>query len=112
MTSPDEIKFVSYTGRFPHLCSGVLSVLVNGVKFRFGYFFEDEEKSGPLLPPFWRSGGSAGVTESLDEFCNGGEWEMDDPKEEHYPPAVWSALPAILAAMNANVEHGCCGGCI
>lgn len=107
------IEFVSYTGKFPTLCSGVLTVRVDGRAWNFGYAWNFPERELlPRLPPFWKSGGCAGVTKDLDEFCDEGPWEMDDPNAELYPPEIFARLPEILAVMNANVPHGCCGGCI
>lgn len=106
------IEFVSYTGRFPNLCSGVLTVRVDGREVRFGYRWDGEDGHAPLLRPFWRSGGCAGVNADFDEFCESGPWELDAPAAEAYPLEIWQRLPDLLACMNANVPHGCCGGCI
>jgi hypothetical protein len=107
------IEFVSYTGKFPNLCSGILTVRVDGKTWHFGYPWKIADRElVPRLPPFWESGGCAGVTEDLDEFCAEGPWKMDDPNEKDYPPEVFARLPDILAVMNENVPHGCCGGCI
>ena len=34
------IKFISYTGKYPCLCLGVLTVEINGKKYKFGHDFE------------------------------------------------------------------------
>ena len=107
------IEFVSYTGKFPNLCSGVLTVRVDGKAWNFGYAWNFPERELlPRLPPFWKSGGCAGVTESLDEFCSEGPWKIDNPHADQYPPEILARVPEILAVMNKNVPHGCCGGCI
>ena len=107
------IEFVSYTGKFPTLCSGVLTVRIDGETWHFGYAWNKPERElVPRLPPFWISGGCAGVTESLDEFCSEGPWKIDNPPADQYPPEILARVPEILAVMNANVPHGCCGGCI
>ena len=31
------IKFISYTGKYPNLCSGVLTVEINGKEYKFGH---------------------------------------------------------------------------
>lgn len=113
MPSPAPIEFVAYTGKYPVLCSGVLTVRVDGKAWNFGYSWNFPERELlPRLPPFWKSGGCAGVDEDGEEFCDDGPWEMDDPNAELYPPEIFARLPEILAVMNANVPHGCCGGCI
>lgn len=50
-----RIEFVSYTGRYPNLCSGVLTLLINGKEVTFG-----PEWKGAEFPTFWASGGSCG----------------------------------------------------
>ena len=50
--------------------------------------------------------------ENWMEKVTEGAWEMSSAVEKDYPPDIWKALPAILDVMNANVPHGCCGGCV
>jgi hypothetical protein len=108
------IEFVSYTGKFPNLCSGILAVRVDGCEYRFGYGLHEEDVKGPLLPQFWTSGGGCGFTDDWDENVTSGPWEMclSPSEKESYPPEIRDMLPEILAVMNENVPHGCCGGCI
>ena len=37
-----RVKFIDYTGRYPNLCSGVLTLEIDGKIYKFGY----EEKYG------------------------------------------------------------------
>lgn len=32
-----HVKFVSYTGRYPNLCSGILTLEIDGENVNFGY---------------------------------------------------------------------------
>ena len=92
-----EIKFVNYTGSYPNLCSGVLTLLVNGKEVTFG-----PEWKGAEFPTFWASGGSCGFADNdwTDEF------DADELKE---------FLPykdELMEIFNLNVPFGCCGGCL
>lgn len=67
-----NIEFISYTGAYPSLCCGVLTVNVNGKKYKFrGYersllLNEGDDYYPEMLPKFWISGGH-GLDEDLDE---------------------------------------------
>ena len=113
------IEFVSYTGAFPCLCSGILTVRVDGKTWHFGYgrgysVNAQERELVPRLPPFWTSGGWCGFDDDWNEDVGEGPWEMcvSPSQLEYYPPEVRERLPDILAVMNENVPFGCCGGCI
>ena len=59
------IEFVSYTGEYPTLCHGVLTVKIDGKEYKFGheplsYDFCKHCYPDNNLPRFWSSGGSAG----------------------------------------------------
>lgn len=106
------IEFVSYTGAYPNLCRGILTVKVDGKQYRFGYYWNDE-KDKSLLEPFWQSGGSCGFDDEWNELVGQGPWEMsDEVKEDKYPKEIWDCLNDILDVMNQNVRGGCCGGCL
>lgn len=92
-----HVKFVSYTGTCPNLCSGVLTLEINNEKVAFGY--------GTLYRPFWSSGG--GITADYD--IRSGEWVID---AESIHPAYRQYADEIDRVFNENVPHGCCGGCI
>lgn len=97
MPHEQHVKFVSYTGVYPNLCSGVLTLEINGDKVAFGY--------GTSNRPFWCSGG--GITADYDIFS--GEWIID---AECIHPAYRQYVNEIARVFNENVPHGCCGGCI
>ena len=110
-----NIKFISYSGKYPNLCSGTLVVEIDGKKVIFGWTEPDnwmnEEKAD--YPRFWCSGGGVSFDEDwmeyVDSYC---DWEMSSPSEKDYPPEIWKLLPDILKVMNENVDGGCCGGCV
>ena len=112
-----NIEFVSYNGAYPNLCSGKLTVKIDGKEVSFGQTtkFWSWEKDEDLAdyPSFWCSGGGVGFnddwSEIVDSFC---DWEMSSPSEKDYSPEIWKLLPDILKVMNENVEGGCCGGCV
>lgn len=85
-----EIEFVSYTGEYPCLCIGTLTLKIDGKEMSFKGEFH--------------SGGTCYFDEDWDEHVTEGDWEAlnltDEEKEE------------ITLLFNVNVEHGCCGGCL
>ena len=70
----NHVKFVSYTGRWPNLCTGVLTLEIDGEKITFGYGFHSEDK--PKHYPFWISGG--GINPNYEGTWKGA-WES--PKD-------------------------------
>lgn len=107
------IEFVSYTGAYPNLCRGILTVRVDGKQYRFGYYWNDE-KDKSLLEPFWQSGGSCGFDDEWNELVSSDcPWVMDTwVKKDKYPKEIKDKLEDILEVMNQNVPGGCCGGCL
>ena len=94
-----HVKFIDYTGKYPNLCSGILTLEIDGEKATFGTF-------GWHYKKFWESGGSV-------------DWHTDNVLKDEWKIHI-EALPnkykkyatEIDRVFNANVEHGCCGGCI
>lgn len=89
-----KIEFVSYDGGFPCLCSGILTLKIDGRAVKFG---------GNYGKQFWESGGY------LDENYEpvDGDWiinERDLPKELRPYAGI------IEEIFNENVPCGCCGG--
>lgn len=93
----NNVKFIDYTGKYPCLCSGDLTLEINGKTYKFGY--------GQEYPKFWFSGGSCNFREGVSK----GEWEInvDDLPEELKKYSL-----EIDRVFNENVEQGCCGGCL
>lgn len=88
------VEFVSYNGRYPCLCSGTLTIKVDGKTYSF---------RNAML-----SGGQICRNEEWDMWSEEGDWEID--LEEH--PELEQYKEEITRVVNDNVEHGCCGGCI
>lgn len=95
----NRVNFISYTGRYPCLCSGELTLEIDGVKHTFGYARWCE------FPHFWNSGGYI----SNDYEAIEGEWEID---VECLPEQFRDVAEEIDKVFNENVPYGCCGGCI
>ena len=38
-SNTSRVKFISYTGEYPNLCSGVLTLEIDGVQYKFGHNF-------------------------------------------------------------------------
>ena len=93
-----HVKFISYTGKWPNLCWGILTLEIDGKKAQFGY--------GTLNDPFWTSGGD------LNSDYKGAyqmEWKIDVNK---IPEEYRKYATEIDRVFNENVEWGCCGGCV
>ena len=100
-----KVKFISYTGSWPCLCVGVLTLEINGEKYRFG-----SSHIGGDLPPFWTTGGSCGFTENYsNSYVTSGPWIID---ESMLPDELKKYSSEIDTAFNDNVPFGCCGGCL
>ena len=96
-TAESHIKFISYTGQWPNLCSGILTLEIDGEEVQVGY--------GTPNNPFWTSGG--GVNSNYDAYQ--GEWEIN---VDRIPKEYRKYASEIDRVFNENVEWGCCGGCI
>ncbi len=89
------VKFIDYTGRWPNLCSGTLTLEIEGEVVRFSY--EQGNR-------FWYSGGGCQGFNITRE-----PWIIDrDDIPEKYRKYYYE----IVHVFNENVEWGCCGGCI
>lgn len=104
-----DIKFVSYTGHYPNLCCGVLTLLIDGKEVKFGHKIENfdwrtRKYNDNNYSKFWHSGG---YIES-ECYIHTGEW-MIDVKE--LPEQYRKYAAEIDKIFNENVPYGCCGGC-
>ena len=117
-----RVKFISYTGDWPNLCSGVLTLEIDGVQYKFGHEymnyhiddngvgrFTDEDPDNPNYPSFWSSGGNVSHDGHWNWNVETGEWKI---REEDLDPKFWDYVAEIDEVFNANVRWGCCGGCI
>ncbi len=118
-----RVKFISYTGKWPNLCTGILTLEIDGEVCKFGHnldtmtwdekekkwVYTDEDPQNPNYEPFWHSGGSVtGGPPDYDFRTHCGEWEIDvDELDQKF----WDVASEIDDVFNANVEWGCCGGC-
>lgn len=111
----ENVEFVSYTGKYPNLCSGVLTLKICGEECVFGHNSRDYDyKTGHYkdgnYDAFWSSGGSAGFNGGYsNSYVNQGEWHTD---VEALPEKFKKYADEIDRVFNDNVEHGCCGGCL
>ena len=82
-----NIKFVSYDGDYPNLCSGILVLDIDGDEVRFENCLS--------------SGGDVYFNDHWEETVLSGEWTLRSDKFKNFTKLV-----------NENIEHGCCGGCV
>lgn len=118
-----RVKFISYTGEYPNLCSGVLTLEIDGVQYKFGHNYmahhydektgtwrcTDEDPNNPNFNSFWTSGGSVTADEDWNFTVEDGEWQID---VEELPEQFWDVADEIDEVINENIPYGCCGGCI
>ena len=93
-----KLEFVSYTGRYPNLCNGELTVKISGKRVRFGNTVDTR---------FWITGGHC-EWDGVNNSVHHGPWRLDDA----CVPGKYKAISQqLIELFNANVPHGCCGGC-
>lgn len=92
----EHVEFVSYTGKYPNLCSGTLTLRINGKEVRFNDKVSGNKK-------FW------GPADLFFDVMAKGEWEIN---AEDLPEEFRNYAYEIDKVFNENVERGHCGGCI
>ena len=92
----EKIKFVSYDGKWPCLCFGVLTIKVDEKTYK--------------LDNVMTSGGCicGGPHTDWDMWAETGPWSLD--LKEY--PELQPYEKEITEIVNENVIWGCCGGCI
>lgn len=87
------VKFISYDGKYPYLCMGILKIEVEGKIY--------------TLENCLSTGGKVWFDDDLCEHVEEGKWtiyglpnELEEYKSE------------IEEVVNKNVSWGCCGGCL
>lgn len=106
--SSEHVKFVSYTGKYPNLCSGILTLEIDGKEYTFGNDYFNPNKVD--YDKFWSSGGNCGFTNNYaSSYVNDGEWNID---YEEIPDEFKKYAHEIDEVFNENVPQGCCGGCL
>lgn len=103
-THAHHVRFVEYTGDYPNLCRGKLTLNIDGEDVTFGYSWTSNPS--PMYRPFWSSGG--GLRENYAGTYSG-EWII---YTDELPEKYRKYAPEIDCVFNENVEYGCCGGCI
>ena len=87
------VEFISYDGKYPNLCSGILTLRIDGEVVEFPKYCMN-------------SGGSVWFDEDWCEHVCGGAWTVEVPEEyEHLHKEIEECV-------NENVPWGCCGGCV
>ena len=101
-----KVEFVSYTGKYPSLCMGVLTLKINGIKYTFGNKYNCPND----FPKFWASGGNCGFTNEYEKsYINTGEWLI---YESEIPEEFKMYATEIDEVFNFHIPYGCCGGCL
>jgi hypothetical protein len=90
-----NVKFISYDGAYPNLCSGTLVLAIEGKEYKFPR-------------SCLSSGGSVSFTDDWEEIVTSGPWEITDFPVD-FPEY---AKKEAVAVVNQNIEYGCCGGCV
>lgn len=101
-----EIQFVCFTRKYPCLCSGPLTLLIDGKETTFG----NSRKFPCGYPAFWDSGGIIYLNDNGDGkyYVTEGEWEI---REDWLPDFLKPYSEELAEIMNRSVPHGHCGGC-
>lgn len=97
-----KIKFVSYDGRYPNLCSGKLTLKIDDKEVTFGYHGN--------YPSFWCSGGRVCADKDWNFTVESGPWEFSDIRD--LPDFLKGHEQELINIFNDNVGWGCCGGCV
>ena len=98
-----HVEFIDYTGRYPNLCSGILTLKIDNQIVTFG-------NRDVMFDCFWSSGGSCYFTNDFaDAHVESGPWIIDI---RDLPEKYRKYADEIAEEFNSNVPHGCCGGCI
>ena len=102
------VEFVSYTGKYPHLCSGVLTVKINGEEVKFGTETTPDGEQKKYNKVFWASGGRC-YFDNAKDYIEEGKWETI---AVFIPEQYRQYASELEEVLNTNVPHGCCGGCL
>jgi len=97
-----DIRFISYDGKFPTLCSGTLV---------FETISSDGEKTRYEWSHCLRSGGNTFVKDGCEKVTKG-RWSIKWGLVKDTEAFDTEARALLKKVVNANVPHGCCGGCV
>lgn len=85
---------IKYDGKYPNLCHGTLKAIIDGTEYTFPENCLD-------------TGGSVYFV-NWNEVVTQGDWNIYE-----WPEGFPEHLKAgVLAAVNEQIPHGCCGGCV
>lgn len=90
------LEFVKYTGAYPNLCSGELTV-------------REGNKEWTIERWAFKSGGCVWFDDDCDEHVEEGPWLIN---EDYVPDELKSRIDELTFLMNEYVPEGCCGGCV
>ncbi len=90
-----KIEFISYDGKYPTLCYGILVIKVDNKEYS--------------LSNCMSSGGGCTHDENWEFDVQTGSWSIH---EDRLPEQIKKYRSEIEKVVNANVRYGCCGGCI
>lgn len=121
-----RIKFVDYDGDYPNLCSGVLTVFIDGKEYKFGHhymnchrdknsdswIYTDEDPNKPNYPRFWESGGCAYFDHEWNSYVDTGPWKYNGDLDAYQNEFSKDIIEDLMNVFNLNVRQGCCGGCL
>lgn len=93
-----NIKFISYDGNYPNLCSGTLIFSVDNIQYKCKYCMI--------------SGGHISWGDDWSDFyISTGAWELDFNEIDKIVKLTDEEKNALTDEVNENAESGCCGGC-
>ena len=110
-----NIEFISYTGKYPSLCHGILTLKIDDKIVKFGHdwkkdwdknlnYYEDNN-----YDKFWISGGNCYFGNNYSEgHITSKKWELDCLA---VPDFLKPYSNKLINIFNDNVPYGCCGGC-
>lgn len=100
-----RVEFVDYTGEYPCLCYGKVTLKIDGQVVEFCKYKSESKESGkPYLS--LSSGGSASFDADWNDRVEEGPWSID--LDSRYAELE----KEILEVINDNIPWGCCGGCL
>ena len=86
---------IKYNGAYPNLCSGQLVVIIDETEWAFPDYCLS-------------SGGGVYFDENWGEEIRSGPWSVSSWPDD-FPEEL---KEAVLEAINSEISHGCCGGCV
>lgn len=110
-----DIKFISYNGKWPNLCSGTLVLNIDGKDYTFRQvlssggriWFSDDWSDSGVEHGHWR----LNVIQKNGKFRFDG-FDFYGPDDSKRISFTEDEIKFITLLVNENVPEGCCGGCI